>query len=73
LENQVTVNNPDFVKEWLLKLDRELFSIVSTAISEKVLEYKLPSRKFVCYNKDCNHEHEFLIEFNPADFLSKGD
>ncbi len=73
IDNQLTVNNKDFIKDWLIKLDRETFATVSVAISNKIQEYKLPNKKFICKNSDCNHEHELTIDFNPADFLSKGD
>lgn len=72
IDNQISVTSQDFIKDWLIKLDRETFSTVSVAISNKIQEYKLPSKSFICKNSNCNHQHELTIDFNPADFLSKG-
>lgn len=71
-ENQ-TIDNQDFIQEWLLKTDRETFSEISDVVSTKNDEYQLPTKEFICKNSDCDHKHKIEIDFNPADFLSKGD
>jgi T4 bacteriophage base plate protein len=73
IDSQATVRDKEFIKDWLMKLDRETFATVSTAIGDKIQEYSLPKKTFVCKNEECKHENELVIDFNPADFLNKGD
>ena len=73
INNQEKIQDQSYIKEWLLKTNRETFAKVKQAIEHKLKEYKMPERTFVCKNTECNHSHNMEIDFNPADFLNKGD
>jgi len=67
----ISVENAEYINEWLSQCDRETFSEIKKAIDECNSEYQLPQKHFNC--EKCNHTNTVDIEFNPADFLKKGD
>lgn len=71
INDEFEVDSYEYIKEWIHNSDRETFTNLKKSLDNCNSEYALPQRTFAC--EKCNHKNTIDIDFNPADFLKKGD
>jgi len=69
---QGSTDNPVYIKEFLQKADKSVFSTINDAISKSQKSGKMASFRSTCENEECKHEWDVSLTLDQADFFGNG-
>ena len=67
-----TTDNPEYIKEFLQKADKSVFSTINDAVSKSQNSGKMASFHTTCENEECKHEWDVKLTLDQADFFGQG-
>jgi len=67
-----TTDNPEFIKEFLQKADKAVFTTINDAVNKSQKSGKMASFNAVCDNEECKHEWDVSLTLDQADFFGQG-
>ena len=67
-----STDNPEFIKEFLIKADKSVFKEVNDAINKSTEKGTMSSFSAKCQNKECGHEWTVALTMDQSDFFGQG-
>ena len=65
------VNEREFIREWVLNCDRDIFDKLKEQIEKNKDEWVTPMYNVVCENTECNAENKIKIDLDQSNFFVK--
>jgi len=69
---QGTTDNPEYIKEFLQKADKNVFTAINDAVGKSQNSGKMASFKAKCEKEECGHEWDVSLTLDQADFFGQG-
>ena len=63
----VTVNEAEYIKEWIINADKSIFDGLKTQIEKNNTAWAVPKMHVQCEN--CQHEEDIAVEMDQANFF----
>jgi hypothetical protein len=67
-----TTDNPEYIKEFLQKADKNVFTTINDAVGKSQNSGKMASFHTKCDNEECGHEWDVKLTLDQADFFGQG-
>jgi len=65
------VNEREFIREWVLNCDRDIFDKLKEQIEKNKEAWVTPMYDVVCENTECNAENKIKIDLDQSNFFVK--
>lgn len=67
-----TTEDPKFIKEFLQKTDKSVFTTINDAVSKSQKSGKMASFQATCENEECKHQWDVSLTLDQSDFFGQG-